>query len=82
MRGSYSVDSQFIPGIVTGLLLVAGVAGLDRAVSWLSTQPQPQALVEFLLLPRFSLWDVLSGILMLVVLYLLVYVAAYGPTRI
>jgi len=69
----------FGTGFATCLLMFVGIAFVVETLEWLATQPQPQALVQFLTTPMFSPVDVVTGLLVLALLWVLVTVPVWGP---
>lgn len=74
-----SVNSQYAAGFVSAVLLLAGVALIAQAVQWFTAKPQPQAFIDFLNAPLFSILDVFTALLGLLVLAVLVTVPYWGP---
>jgi hypothetical protein len=66
-------------GFVTCLVLLVVVAAGVQLTEWLATQPQPQALVQFLTAPMFSPLDVLTGLMLLATLWLIAVTLVRGP---
>jgi len=74
-----SANGQYAAGFASAVLLLAGVALLSQAVTWFTANPQPQAFIEFLNTPMFSILDVFTAIFGLLVLAVLVTVPYWGP---
>ena len=72
-------NNQFAVGFISALLLLAGLALIAQAVQWFTANPQPQAFIEFLNTPLFSILDVFTAIFGLLVLAVLVTVPYWGP---
>lgn len=73
------LDSQYAVGFASAVLLLSGIALLSQAVAWFTANPQPQAFFEFLNAPRFSILDVFTALLGMLVLAVLVTVPYWGP---
>ncbi len=73
------VTSQFVIGFVSAFLLLAGIALLSQAVAWFNINPQPQAFLEFLNTPLFSLLDIFTVLIGLLLLGVVVTAPVWGP---
>jgi hypothetical protein len=76
---SVKVNSQFAVGFVSAFLLLAGFALLSQAVAWFQMNPQPQAFIEFLNTPLFSILDIFTGLIGLLLLFVLITAPAWAP---
>jgi len=74
-----SANGQYTAGFASAVLLLVGVSLLSQAVAWFTANPQPQAFIEFLNTPLFSILDVFTAIFGLLVLAVLVTVPYWGP---
>jgi hypothetical protein len=75
-----NLDSQFVVGFFSAFLLLAGLALLSDAAAWLSTDPQPlRSFFEFVFAPRFSILDVVSGLVAVQVLFVVVTAPRWLP---
>lgn len=71
--------NQFAKGFVAALLTLAGLGLGYRAVVWLIEQPQPRALFEVVTMPLLSIADIVWFLLFVVVVYAVLWMAAFGP---
>lgn len=78
MRGA-SINGQYKAGFISAVLLFAAGAVLSQAVAWVMAKPQPQAFIDFLTTPLFSILDVLSAITTLLMLALVVTAPIWAP---
>jgi hypothetical protein len=76
---SVKVNSQFAVGFVSAFLLLAGFALLSQAVAWFQMNPQPHAFIEFLNTPLFSILDIFTGLIGLLLLFVLITAPAWAP---
>jgi hypothetical protein len=72
-----NLDSQLVVGFFSAFLLLASAAVLYQAVAWLSMNPV--ASVEFFFAPRFSILDVVSGLVAVLVLFVVVAAPRWLP---
>ena len=73
------VNSQFAVGFISAWLLLAGVALLSQAAAWFQMNSQPQAFFELLNTPLFSILDLFTGLIGILVLFVLVTAPAWAP---
>jgi hypothetical protein len=73
------VNSQFAVGFISAFLLLAGFALLSQAVAWFQMNPQPQAFIEFLNTPLFSILDIFTALVGLLVLFIVITAPAWAP---
>lgn len=73
------VNSQFAVGFISAFLLLAGFALLSQAVAWFHMNPQPQAFIEFLNTPLFSILDIFTALVGLLVLFVVITAPAWAP---
>jgi len=73
------VNSQFAVGFISAFLLLAGFALLSQAVAWFQMNPQPQAFIEFLNTPLFSILDIFTALVGLLVLFVVITAPAWAP---
>lgn len=73
------VNSQFAVGFISAFLLLSGVVLLSQAAAWFQMNPQPQAFFEFLNTPLFSILDLFTGLIGILVLFVLVTAPAWAP---
>jgi len=66
------VNSQFAVGFFSALLLLAGIALLSQAVAWFEMNPQPKAFIELLNTPLFSILDIFTALIGLLLLFVLI----------
>lgn len=78
MRGG-KVNSQFAVGFISAFLLLAGVALLSQAAAWFRMNPQPEAFLEFLNTPLFSILDIFTALFGLLVLFVVITAPASAP---
>lgn len=78
LRGK-GTNSQFVGGFVSALLLLAGIALLSQAAAWFKENPQPEAFIEFLNTPMFSIMDVFVTLFGLLILGVILTVPVWGP---
>jgi len=78
MRGT-NTDSQFVAGFVSAFLLLTVFTGLLQAAAWLRTNPYPQALFEFLNRPLFSILDLFTAFVVLLILFVVLTAPALLP---
>lgn len=73
------VNTQFAVGFISAFLLLAGFALLSQAVAWFQMNPQPQAFIEFLNTPLFSILDIFTALVGLLVLFVVITAPAWAP---
>lgn len=73
------INSQFAVGFISAFLLLAGFALLSQAVAWFQINPQPQAFIEFLNTPLFSILDIFTALVGLLVLFVVITAPAWAP---
>ncbi len=78
-HSSRSSSRGYWKGFGSALLFLFVIAAGVRAAKWVASHPFPQALVEMLTKPLFSVADLATMAMLLVVLWAMVWMAAYGP---
>jgi len=79
MNEMKNIDSQFVAGFISAFLLLAITVLLSRAAIWSKMNPQPQAFLEFMNTPLFSILDIITGLVMLGVLFIVVIAPKIVP---
>jgi len=79
MNEMKNIDSQFVAGFISAFLLLTVAAVLSQAAAWFRMSPQPQAFLEFMNTPIFSLLDIITGLVMLGVLFIVVIAPKIVP---
>lgn len=78
-----SVNRKLIPIALVGFVAGRLFDPVSHAThsAWVSIKAGQfvDGIVHFLTVPRFSIYDLLSGLLVLIMIYLFVWMAAYGP---
>lgn len=78
LRGS-GTDGSFVAGFISAILLLAGVSLVAQAVIWFTSNPQPEAFMQFLQTARFSLIDVFGVLAIVMILIVVLIFPAYMP---
>jgi len=73
------LNSQYAAGFISAVLLLAGIGLLSQAVAWFTANPQPEAFIEFLNTPLFSILDIFSVLIVLLLLAAIVGYMTVGP---
>lgn len=69
----------FWKGFVSAVLLAFAIGVGVRVVEWVNTNQFPQALIEILTEPMFSVADLALMVLFLLIAYAVVWMLAFGP---
>jgi fumarate reductase subunit C len=80
MRNS-EFNTQFVRGFISAFVLLAGVALLSKLTVWFRRHPQPEDFIEFLTTPVLSILHIFTGLIWLLVLFVLLNALAWlqGP---
>jgi hypothetical protein len=74
-----SSNGGFWKGFLSAILLFVAIATSFHVAEWLATGQFPEAVIEFLMAPRFSIVGVLTGIGVLFTVYGFAWMATVGP---
>lgn len=72
-------DSQFVAGFISAFLIFTSAAFLSQVVVWFRFNPQPQALLDFLNTPLFSILDLFTAFVGLLLLFVLIAALRWAP---
>lgn len=71
--------NQFLRGFLAAFVTLGAFGIIFKALEWAASQPQPQAIVDWMSTPRFSVFNLIEIALFVVVIYLFLWMAAFGP---
>lgn len=74
-----NTHSQFAAGFISAFLLLTSAVLLSQAAAWLRINPQPQTLLDFLNTPLFSILDLFSAFVGLLLLFVLITAPRWAP---
>jgi hypothetical protein len=74
-------NSEFVRGFISAFVLLAGVALLSQVIVWFRRHPQPVGFIEFFTTPVLSIFHIFTGLIWLLVLFVLLNALAWlqGP---
>jgi fumarate reductase subunit C len=75
------IKSQFTAGFISAFLLLLSIAIISKATAWFRNNSQPQAFFEFLNTPVLSILDIFTGLVMLLIVFVVATAPAWLPHR-
>lgn len=79
MRSSTETNNQFAKGVLATLGMLFAVAAVTRLYDWVRTHPMPDAIIDFLTRPMISIAELLFISIIILMLYVIAYMLAFGP---
>jgi presenilin-like A22 family membrane protease len=62
-----TLNGEFAAGFITAVVLIVGIKLWSHAVAWFSGNPQPEAFIEFVHRPVFSVYDIVIVLMVLLI---------------
>ena len=72
-------SSGFGRGFVSAIIFLGGLAAAFRVAEWVSSHPMPDAAIAWTMAPRFSVFDLFTIAMLLVIGYAVLWTVAFGP---
>jgi len=79
VTSSQQQSGSFAAGFLTAIGLLVSLGVIARLGEWLIEQPQPEATVNWITTPILSVFDLVTLVILLLILWATVYMAAFGP---